>query len=82
MANKQVRQPCPFCGGNNIDYSVEYDSLMFYECEDCGARGPTVQVRQRNPRKAAADAWNKRVQPPAPSGAAPAYVTPIKGLHH
>ena len=48
-------KPCPFCGGNNIDITQEFQCSSWEAvCEDCGA------VIYRDTYKEALQAWNRR----------------------
>lgn len=59
---------CPICGSQDIEV-IAFGMEMMHEdpndrshavcCEGCGASGPEI-----SPRKAAVDAWNKRVATP------------------
>lgn len=61
---------CPFCGGERFKaYSTWVPSeadYWFAVCEDCGARGPEVACKSRDPKdeweSRAFDAWNTRAE--------------------
>jgi Lar family restriction alleviation protein len=44
-------KPCPFCGSDNVFYSV-HETVMCHDCECHTGEWPTKQE--------AIDAWNKR----------------------
>lgn len=57
--------PCPFCGGTlNNDADPNEWGLLYVECQDCGARGPTEDYSPsaglEASRARAAAAWNQR----------------------
>ena len=50
--------PCPFCGWKNPTEVSSGIDVVYIECADCGAEGPTGESR------AEADAgWNRRAAP-------------------
>lgn len=69
--------PCPFCGGTNIDaaevsVSGEHGRQVAAGCEDCGAHGPLLNVDHDNEKgwfvegetiEKSAAAWNDRKGP-------------------
>lgn len=52
-------KPCPFCGGENIDYDVDdkYMPDTHIECLNCGA---CVDLRYSN--ISVSEKWNRRVE--------------------
>ena len=59
-----ILKPCPWCGGQNIDWLIQAFSRRGHMvCEDCDARGPSFSIpsgpRDANAISAAAlEAWN------------------------
>jgi Lar family restriction alleviation protein len=48
--------PCPFCGESQ--FTLQEDDAKFpqYRCENCGARGPCIDLDKRELRAR----WNRR----------------------
>lgn len=46
---------CPFCGSENIDITDHYQTVVFVQCDDCGATFPHFDSKQE-----AIEAWNRR----------------------
>lgn len=57
-------KPCPFCGGKaHIEEKVTLggSSIVWVECESCGARLPDIYVKSSYcANDKAAEAWNRR----------------------
>lgn len=61
-------KPCPFCGGE-ARMAQNYQGQKYVWCDECGAGvwGKDTEdwrvdtIGERKARKAAADAWNRRV---------------------
>ena len=49
-------KPCPFCGGKDIWYVLEYD-LVYAKCQVCGATGSKYRTMV-----VAKEAWNRRAE--------------------
>jgi Lar family restriction alleviation protein len=46
---------CPFCGGNEIYIAVDQENQFAIICEDCSAKGPSLEYEDQAER-----AWNER----------------------
>ena len=51
--------PCPGCGGENIIDWYRHNEV-WYQCDDCGWRGPSVYSRGFADTEQARLAWNTR----------------------
>jgi len=57
--------PCPFCGRANQFLKMIGNDHVCFECEDCGARGPTINANPKGwqvAAKIASRMWNKRAK--------------------
>ena len=52
-------KPCPFCGNNNILWSLGWGMSHGVMCGTCGA-----SFQHRKSQKEAAEAWNRRTYQP------------------
>lgn len=53
-------KPCPFCGGEELEYSWVCQAV---KCKQCRARGASPMGRESNPeewQKEVAELWNAR----------------------
>lgn len=62
-------RPCPFCRSTDVHVEHVYGGGFFQvECDNCGATGPSYEVRRKYgkdwPREAAIRAWNGDVYIP------------------
>lgn len=60
-----VVSPCPFCGGQKMDWHIPaFSTRVTPFCDDCGAQGPPQYVKDRADRNeataAALRSWNGR----------------------
>ena len=47
--------PCPFCGGKNINLADYSGVIVFVQCDDCCATFPHFDTKEE-----AINAWNRR----------------------
>ncbi len=52
--------PCPFCGGNDVDYREDEDSADLVGCNGCGASTHSRYSIKEDARPLVAEAWNTR----------------------
>ena len=59
LTDAGVLVPCPGCGGDNIIDWYRHNEV-WYQCDDCGWRGPSVYSRGFADTEQARLAWNTR----------------------
>ena len=63
MVEKWVEcEPCPFCGGEDLEYWAASSISGAIKCNQCRTFGPVAKADADEVAKAAVEAWNDRAE--------------------
>lgn len=51
---------CPFCGSSNVGLPFDDRPCHWVTCYDCGADGPLIDKKKKDPGELAVLMWNRR----------------------